>query len=120
MSATVDDCRRVQSKATLITLVDVDFGCMALLQVAQKGDDNCATRFAASFLDRMRADGKRFRHDGESCLVHLVQEVRTFKDAGANGACRTRAGWSCRESPSHFAGQCAEEAGRTVAERCLG
>ena len=48
-------------------------------QVSKKGDDDFAVRFVSSFLDRMRAEEVRLRHDGERSLVQLVQKVKAFR-----------------------------------------
>ena len=79
MSASGDSCGELQSKATLLTVVDVDQGYMAQLVVSKKGDDAFAIRFVSSFLDRMRCDEVRLKHDNEPSLTQLVDKVKCFR-----------------------------------------
>ena len=69
----------MQAKATLLTLVDTEFGYLGLAQVAKKGDDAFAIRYLASFLDRMRCDEVRLRYDNENSMVQLAEKVRAFR-----------------------------------------
>ena len=60
-------------------MVDVEQGYKAALQVQKKGDEPFAIRFLSSFLDRMRCDEVRLKHDNEPSMVQLVDKVRAFR-----------------------------------------
>ena len=85
MSATSELCGEKQAKACMLTLVDVEQAYISALLVAKKGNEPFATRFVASFLDRVRCDEVRVRHDNEPSLVQLVDKVKAEEDdAGAH------------------------------------
>ena len=79
MSGTDELDTSMQAKATLLTMVDTEFGYLGLVQVAKKGDDAFAIRYLASFLDRMRCDEVRLRYDNENTMVQLTEKVRAFR-----------------------------------------
>ena len=49
------------------------------MQAQKKGGEPFAIRFLASFLDRMRCDEVRLKHDNEPSMVQLVDKVRTMR-----------------------------------------
>ncbi len=59
MSATRDLCEEQQATVTSLTVVEVEQGYVAVLQVSNKCDDVFALRFRSSFLDKMPCDDVR-------------------------------------------------------------
>jgi hypothetical protein len=69
----------VASRATLLTLVEVDLGDVAMTQVAKKGDDPFVIRYACAFLDRRREEKITLRHDNEPGMTQLVTSIIRFR-----------------------------------------
>jgi hypothetical protein len=79
LSATGELCTEQQAKATFLSMIDVEQGYIAALQVQKKGDEPFAIRFLASFLDRMRCDEVKLKFDNEPGMKQLAQMVRNFR-----------------------------------------
>ena len=79
LSSTGELCSEQQAKATFLSMIDVEQGYVAALQVQKKGDEAFAIRFLSSFLDRMRCDEVKLKYDNEPGMKQLVHMVRNFR-----------------------------------------
>ena len=56
-------CPEAHTKATVLTMVDMDTGYVGVLMVSGKSPDNFMVRSTSSFVDKLRAEKTRLRYD---------------------------------------------------------
>ena len=72
-------CPEARTKATVLTMVDMDTGYVGLLMVSGKSPDNFMVKSTSSFVDEMRAEKTRLRDDSEPAMRQVAEKTATFR-----------------------------------------
>ena len=72
-------CPEAQAKATALTMVDTNSGCVGVLMVSGKSPDNFTMRSSSSFVPKLRAEKTRLRCDNEPAMRSLAEKVAALR-----------------------------------------
>ena len=73
-------CPTVHAKATLLTMVDMDFGYVGVFMVSGKSPDNFMVRSTSSFVDKLRAEKNETEIRRPSWSQSIVQIIKVLEE----------------------------------------